>query len=39
MLRIYFFGVLQAGAAQAPWLDAASSAASKETFSLWQNNQ
>jgi AcrR family transcriptional regulator len=39
MLRIYFFGVLQAGAVEAPWFNAASSAASKETFSLWRNNQ
>ena len=39
MLRIYFFGVLQGAAVDAPWFSATSGAASKETFSLWHNNQ
>jgi TetR/AcrR family transcriptional regulator, cholesterol catabolism regulator len=39
MLRIYFFGVLQGGAVEAPWFDSTSGTLSKETFSLWQNNQ
>ncbi|MGB7948198.1 MAG: TetR/AcrR family transcriptional regulator [Candidatus Binatia bacterium] len=38
MLRIYFFGVLQGGEAEAPWFNATSGAASKETFSLWPNH-
>jgi len=38
MLRIYFFGVLQGGEAEAPWFNATSGAPSKETFSLWQNH-
>jgi len=39
MLRIYFFGVLKGAAVDAPWFNATSGAPSKETFSLWQNNQ
>ena len=39
MLRIYFFGVLQGAAVDAPWFNAVSGAPSKETFSLWHNNQ
>jgi TetR/AcrR family transcriptional regulator, cholesterol catabolism regulator len=39
MLRIYFFGVLQGAAVDAPWFNATSDARSKETFSLWHNNQ
>src|SRR5262245_53892720 len=39
MLRIYFFGLLQGGEMEAPWLNSAIGASSKETFSLWQNNQ
>jgi hypothetical protein len=39
MLRIYFFGLLQGGEIEAPWLNSAAGASSKETFSLWQNNQ
>jgi AcrR family transcriptional regulator len=38
MLRIYFFGVLQGGAAAAPWFAAGAPAADKEGFSLWQNH-
>jgi TetR/AcrR family transcriptional regulator, cholesterol catabolism regulator len=38
MLRIYFFGLLQGAEIEAPWLNSASGAASKEAFSLWQNN-
>ena len=39
MLRIYFFGVLQGAVVDAPWFNAVSGASSKETFSLWHNNQ
>ncbi|HXV82627.1 MAG TPA: TetR/AcrR family transcriptional regulator [Candidatus Binatia bacterium] len=39
MLRIYFFGLIQGGGIEAPWLDSTSAASSKETFSLWQNSQ
>jgi TetR/AcrR family transcriptional regulator, cholesterol catabolism regulator len=39
MLRIYFFGVLQGTAVEAPWFNSTSGTPSKETFSLWQNNQ
>lgn len=39
MLRIYFFGVLQGAAVDAAWFNAVSGAPSKETFSLWHNNQ
>jgi hypothetical protein len=35
MLRIYFFGVLEGGAVDAPWFNSASFASNKETFSLW----
>jgi len=38
-LRIYFFGVLQGTAVEAPWFNSTSGRPSKETFSLWQNNQ
>jgi len=38
MLRIYFFGVLQGGEAEAPASNATPGAPSKETFSLWQNH-
>jgi TetR/AcrR family transcriptional regulator, cholesterol catabolism regulator len=39
MLRIYFFGVLQGGAMEAPWFDSAVAASRKETFSLWKNHR
>ena len=39
MLRIYFFGVLQGGAMEAPWFDSAVAASGKETFSLWENHR
>ena len=39
MLRIYFFGVLQGGAMEAPWFDSAIAASRKETFSLWKNHR
>jgi AcrR family transcriptional regulator len=39
MLRIYFFGVLQGAAVDAPWFNSTAAAPSKETFSLWHNNQ
>jgi TetR/AcrR family transcriptional regulator, cholesterol catabolism regulator len=39
MLRIYFFGVLQGGAMEAPWFDSAVAASGKETFSLWKNHR
>ena len=38
MLRIYFFGVLQGGAAAAPWFAAGGATAGKEAYSLWQNH-
>jgi hypothetical protein len=38
MLRIYFFGVLTGGGADAPWFVSTATATGKETFSLWQNN-
>jgi hypothetical protein len=38
MLRIYFFGVLQAGEAEAPWFNAISGSPTKETFSLWPSH-
>jgi AcrR family transcriptional regulator len=38
MLRIYFFGVLTGGGADAPWFVSTAAATGKETFSLWQNN-
>ncbi|HEU4343451.1 MAG TPA: TetR/AcrR family transcriptional regulator [Candidatus Binatia bacterium] len=37
MLRIYFFGILKGGKADAPWFVSASSASTKEMFSLWQD--
>jgi AcrR family transcriptional regulator len=37
MLRLYFFGILDGGKTQAPWL-AANSAAAKDGFSLWQRH-
>jgi TetR/AcrR family transcriptional regulator, cholesterol catabolism regulator len=39
MLRIYFFGLLQGGVVEAPWLDATVSASAKDTFSLWENHR
>jgi AcrR family transcriptional regulator len=39
MLRIYFFGVLHGGEAEAPWFNSVAAKSGKETFSLWQNNQ
>jgi TetR/AcrR family transcriptional regulator, cholesterol catabolism regulator len=36
MLRVYFFGILNAAKAQEPWLTRPSEAG-KQTFSLWQN--
>jgi len=39
MLRIYFFGVLQGTAVEAPWFNSTSGTPSKDTFSLWRNNQ
>ena len=38
MLRIYFFGVLQGGAAVAPWFAPGGAAADKGAFALWQNH-
>jgi AcrR family transcriptional regulator len=38
MLRIYFFGVLRGGSAEASWFDSVS-ASSNETFSLWPNRE
>src|SRR5262250_1004454 len=38
MLRIYFFGVLQGGAATPSWFAAGTAMADKEAFSLWQNH-
>jgi len=38
MLRIYFFGVLQGGAIEAPWLASGMTVAGKEAFSLWENH-
>jgi AcrR family transcriptional regulator len=35
MLRVYFFGILEGGAVDAPWFNSSSVASSKETFSLW----
>jgi AcrR family transcriptional regulator len=37
MLRIYFFGVLKGGKIDASWFGSASSASTKEMFSLWQD--
>jgi AcrR family transcriptional regulator len=37
MLRIYFFGVLNAGSVEEPWFAAASAPDRKGAFSLWQN--
>ena len=37
MLRIYFFGVLQGGAVDAPWFTKATTGADNEGFSLWQS--
>lgn len=37
MLRIYFFGLLKAGAAEEAWFSAPPSANHKAAFSLWQN--
>src|SRR3989442_6762765 len=39
MLRIYFFGELHGGEAEAPWFNSVAAASDKETFSLWRNNQ
>jgi hypothetical protein len=39
MLRIYFFGVLQGAAVDHSWFTSTADAPSKETFSLWHNNQ
>src|SRR5438093_1780515 len=39
MLRIYFFGILKGAAMEASWFNSTSGAPSKETFSLWHNNQ
>ena len=36
MLRIYFFGILNGGKADAPWFTSATATTGKETFSLWQ---
>ena len=38
MLRIYFFGVLQGGAANPSWFAAGTAMTDKEAFSLWQNH-
>jgi AcrR family transcriptional regulator len=35
MLRIYFFGILEAGKAQAPWIAPSASAGDELEFSLW----
>ncbi|HMA81432.1 MAG TPA: TetR/AcrR family transcriptional regulator [Candidatus Binatia bacterium] len=37
MLRIYFFGLLKAGAIEEGWFIAAAAPNEKEAFSLWQN--
>lgn len=37
MLRIYFFGVLNAGSVEESWFAAASASDHKGAFSLWQN--
>ncbi|HEY7168497.1 MAG TPA: TetR/AcrR family transcriptional regulator [Candidatus Binatia bacterium] len=37
MLRIYFFGVLRGGEADAPWFQSTADHSQKETFSLWHN--
>lgn len=37
MLRIYFFGLLHAGAVEEHWFSAKSSPGEKDAFSLWQN--
>jgi len=38
MLRVYFFGVLHGGEADAPWFNSTAPILGKETFSLWQND-
>jgi AcrR family transcriptional regulator len=35
MLRIYFFGILEAGKAQAPWLTSGAAGGDEVEFSLW----
>jgi len=37
MLRIYFFGLLNAGAVEEHWFNAKASPGQKDAFSLWQN--
>ncbi|HEX9787174.1 MAG TPA: TetR/AcrR family transcriptional regulator [Candidatus Binatia bacterium] len=37
MLRIYFFGLLQAGSVEESWFIAKASSNRKDAFSLWQN--
>jgi TetR/AcrR family transcriptional regulator, cholesterol catabolism regulator len=38
MLRIYFFGVLNGGKADAPWFTSVSPATTKQMFSLWHEH-
>jgi AcrR family transcriptional regulator len=38
MLRIYFFGMLKGGAADAPWFSANAAAGGKESYSLWRDH-
>jgi AcrR family transcriptional regulator len=38
MLRIYFFGILKGGAADAPWFSANAAAGGKESYSLWRDH-
>jgi TetR/AcrR family transcriptional regulator, cholesterol catabolism regulator len=38
MLRVYFFGVLNAGKSDPPWFASASAATTKQMFSLWPDH-
>lgn len=38
MLKIYFFGILKGGGADAPWFSSNAAAGGKESYSLWQDN-
>src|SRR5918992_3779349 len=38
MLRIYFFGMLKGGAADAPWFSANAAAGGKQSYSLWRDH-
>jgi hypothetical protein len=37
MLRIYFFGILEAGKVDAPWFTSMIATTGKDAFSLWHN--